>query len=132
MASAITASGSQGAILRRAALDALIKLDPRKLVGNPVILATEAVAALATVSLVDALVHHAPFGFPLQISAWLWATVLFANLAESVAEGRGKAAADALRAARVDTMAKRLPDPATTAIVSTPSHKLVVGDVVRV
>ena len=89
MASAITASGSQGAILRRAALDALIKLDPRKLVGNPVILATEAVAALATVSLVDALVHHAPFGFPLQISAWLWATVLFANLAESVAEGRG-------------------------------------------
>jgi K+-transporting ATPase ATPase B chain len=132
MASAITASGSQGAILRRAALDALIKLDPRKLTSNPVILATEVVAALATVSLVDALIHHAPFGFALQIAAWLWATVLFANLAESVAEGRGKAAADALRAARVDTMAKRLPDPASSAIVSTASHKLVVGDVVLV
>src|SRR5471030_2772691 len=108
MASAVTAEGSQGKILARASLDSLIKLDPRKLVGNPVILATEVVALLATVSTVDALIHHTSPGFAIQIAAWLWATVLFANFAESVAEGRGKAAADSLRAARVTTNAKQI------------------------
>ena len=132
MASAVTAEGSQGKILARASLDALVKLDPRKLVGNPVILATEVVAFLATVSVVDALVHHTSPGFAIQIAGWLWATVLFANFAESVAEGRGKAAADALRAARVTTMAKLIVDPASTMVVPTASHKLVVGDVVLV
>jgi K+-transporting ATPase ATPase B chain len=132
MASAVTASGSQGAILRRAALDSLVKLDPRKLTGNPVILATEVVAALATVSTIDAIVHHAASGFAFQIALWLWATVLFANFAESVAEGRGKAAADSLRAARVTTMAKLIADPATGLVVPTASHKLTVGDVVLV
>jgi K+-transporting ATPase ATPase B chain len=131
MPSAITASGSQGAILRRAGLDALIKLDPRKLVGNPVILATEVVAVLATVSTVDAFVHHASALFAVQIALWLWATVLFANFAESVAEGRGKAAADSLRAARVTTNAKLL-NEATGQITPTPSHKLVKGDLVLV
>jgi K+-transporting ATPase ATPase B chain len=130
MPSAVTAAGSQGAILRRAGLDALIKLDPRKLVGNPVILATEVVAALATVSVIDALVHHTSPGFAVQIALWLWATVLFANLAESVAEGRGKAAADSLRAARVTTNAKKIGDDGKVA--PTPSHMLRPGDVVLV
>ena len=67
MASAITASGPQGAIIKRAALDAFVKLDPRKLAGNPVILATEVVAVLATVSAVDAFVRHADAGFAVQI-----------------------------------------------------------------
>ena len=58
MASAVNAEGSQGKILARAAIDALVKLDPRKLLGNPVILATEVVAVLATVSLGDALVRR--------------------------------------------------------------------------
>src|ERR1700744_1588922 len=124
MASAISASGSKGAILRRAAIDALVKLDPRTLTGNPVILATEGVAVLATVSTVDAFVHHTSPLFAAQIAIWLWATGLFANLAESVAEGRGKAAADSLRAARVTTNAKLL-DPVTGQITPTPSHKLV-------
>src|SRR3984885_7229613 len=128
MASAISASGSQGAIPRRAGLDALIKLDPRKLVGNPVILATEVVAALATVSVIDALVHHTSPGFAIQIALWLWATVLFANFAESVAEGRGKAAADSLRAARVTTNAKKLDDSGK--VTSTASHLLRPGDIV--
>jgi K+-transporting ATPase ATPase B chain len=132
MASAVTAAGSQGPMLRRAAIDALIKLDPRKLLGNPVILATEVVALLATASFIDAALHHAPVGFSLQISLWLWATVLFANFAESVAEGRGKAAADSLRAARVTTKAKLIVDPATGATVSKPSHELVPGDLVLV
>jgi potassium-transporting ATPase ATP-binding subunit len=132
MASAVTAAGSQGAILRRAALDSLVKLDPRKLTGNPVILATEVVAALATVSTIDAIVSHTAIGFAFQIALWLWVTVLFANFAESVAEGRGKAAADSLRAARVTTMAKLIVDPNTGTVVPTASHKLTVGDVVLV
>jgi K+-transporting ATPase ATPase B chain len=130
MASAVTAEGSQGKILTRAGLDALVKLDPRKLVGNPVILATEAVAALATVSAIDALVHHTGLGFAVQIAIWLWATVLFANFAESVAEGRGKAAADALRAARVTTNAKLIGEGGR--VIATPSHQLRPGDMVLV
>jgi K+-transporting ATPase ATPase B chain len=132
MPSAVTAAGPQGAILRRAAWDSIAKLDPRKLAGNPVILATEVVAALATASAIDALVHHASAGFAVQIALWLWATVLFANFAESVAEGRGKAAADSLRAARVTTMAKLIVDDAAGLIVPTASHKLVPGDLVMV
>jgi K+-transporting ATPase ATPase B chain len=131
MPSAISAAGSQGAILRRAGIDSVIKLDPRKLTGNPVILATEVVAALATVSVVDAFVHHTAWGFAVQIALWLWATVLFANFAESVAEGRGKAAADSLRAARVTTNAKQI-NEANGQITPTPSHKLAKGDLVLV
>jgi K+-transporting ATPase ATPase B chain len=130
MPSAVTAAGSQSAILSRAGLDALIKLNPRKLVGNPVILATEVVAALATISVIDAVIHHTSPGFAIQIALWLWATVLFANFAESVAEGRGKAAADSLRAARVTTNAKKLGDDGK--VTPTPSHMLRPGDVVLV
>ena len=130
MASAVTAEGSQGKILARAAIDALVKLDPRKLLGNPVILATEVVAALATVSVVDALVRGVSPLFAIQIALWLWATVLFANFAESVAEGRGKAAADSLRAARVTTNAKQIGENGK--VVATPSHLLRPGDLVLV
>ena len=132
MASAISSTGSQGALLSRAGRDALVKLDPRKLTGNPVILATEVVAVLATISTLAAVLSHASPWFALQIALWLWATVLFANFAESVAEGRGKAAADSLRAARVDTMAKLIVDPATGTTVPTSAHKLAVGDVILV
>jgi K+-transporting ATPase ATPase B chain len=130
MSSAIAAPGAQAAMLRRASFDALVKLDPRKLVGNPVILATEVVAVLATASTISAVLNHSAPWFALQIALWLWATVLFANLAESVAEGRGKAAADALRAARVTTQAKLLNDAG--AVVMTASHLLQPGDTVLV
>ena len=132
MASITAEGGMQSAMLARAARDAFIKLDPRKLTGNPVILATEVVAALATVSLIAALVTGKPIGFAVQIAAWLWATVLFANLAESVAEGRGKAAADSLRAARVDTKAKLITDEATGATSLTAASALEVGQVILV
>ena len=134
MATASTLSaGPQGAMYRRAGLDALVKLDPRKLAGNPVILATEVVAVLATVSTIDALIHHGAIGFTLQIAIWLWATVLFANFAESVAEGRGKAAADSLRAARVTTKAKLLSDNGGLgAVVMTASNDLKMGDIILV
>ena len=131
MPSAISASPSgSGAMLRRAGLDAFIKLDPRKLLGNPVILATEVVAVLATASTIAAFASGAAPWFALQIALWLWATVLFANLAESVAEGRGKAAADSLRAARVTTNAKLI--GAGGAVTATPSYKLQPGDLILV
>jgi K+-transporting ATPase ATPase B chain len=132
MPSVLLAGGSQSSILGRAARDALVKLDPRKLAGNPVILATEVVAVLATFSTVVAIQRHTGVGFALQIAGWLWLTVLFANFAESVAEGRGKAAADSLRAARVDTKAKLIVDLERGTIVPTPSGKLAIGDVILV
>jgi len=118
--------------LARAGRDAVVKLDPRRLTGNPVIFATEIVAMLATASAALAIHAGGDWGFAVQLSAWLWATVLFANMAESVAEGRGKAAADSLRAARVTTKAKLLVDEALGVIVPTPAHKLGVGEVVLV
>jgi K+-transporting ATPase ATPase B chain len=121
-----------GPILTRAARDAVIKLDPRHLTGNPVILATEVVAILATVSTGIAMAAGGGWGFALQLALWLWATVLFANFAEAIAEGRGKAAADSLRAARVTTKAKLIVDPVRGTVVLTPAHKLGVGEVVLV
>ena len=112
----------------RALREAFLKLDPRKLAGNPVILTTEIVAILATLSAAIAIGHGAGAGFAIQVAAWLWAPVLFANFAESIAEGRGKAAADSLRATRVTTKAKLIVDPKTGTIVPTPAHLLGVGE----
>eukprot|EP01037_Dinobryon_pediforme_P016761 gene16760-16941_t len=132
MASAISAQSPMQGMIQRATVDALVKLDPRKLAGNPVILTTEIVAVLATLSTVVEAGSHRPAAFAGQIAGWLWATVLFANFAESIAEGRGKAAADALRAARVDTKAKLIIDPQLGTTVPTSAHKLAVGDIVLV
>ncbi len=132
MTSSIAAPGAQNALVGRAVADAFKKLDPRALVGNPVILSTEVVAALATVSLVAAILGHQSPWFALQIAAWLWATVLFANFAESVAEGRGKAAANSLRAARVTTKAKLIVDEKQDTVTLTPAHQLTIGQVVLV
>lgn len=111
---------------------AFAKLDPRELAGNPVILATEVVAALATVSAVVAIMGGQPAAFPVQIAVWLWLTVVFANFAEAIAEGRGKAAADSLRATRVTTKAKLIIDPSRNAMIPTPAHELAPGDLVLV
>ncbi|QGM46903.1 potassium-transporting ATPase subunit KdpB [Methylocystis heyeri] len=100
-------------IVRGAARDAFVKLDPRKLAKNPVIFVTEMVSVVVTVFFVrDLLANTGTAGFTGQITAWLWFTVLFANFAEAVAEGRGKAQADSLRRTRTETHAKRLIDPA--------------------
>ena len=88
---------------------AFVKLNPATLMKNPVIFVLEVVTALTTVLLVRDLVqHHAGVGFTFQIVLWLWFTVLFANFAEAVAEGRGKAQADSLRKTRTETRAKRI------------------------
>ena len=126
------ASSLDGRTLARAAKDAIIKLDPRRLTGNPVILATWVVALLATLSAGLTLSRGEDGAFALQLAGWLWATVLFANLAESIAEGRGKAAADSLRASRVTTKAKLIIDPQTATIIPTPAHELGGGQVVLV
>ncbi len=122
-----------GAILRRAALDAVLKLNPRHLVRNPVIFVTEIVSILVTILAVrDALAGNA-FGFQASVAAWLWLTVLFATFAEAVAEGRGKARAASLRAARGDTMARFVPMPDdTTLTIPRAAAELKRGDHVLV
>ncbi|MDD1685665.1 potassium-transporting ATPase subunit KdpB [Methanoregula sp.] len=104
-------------LYRRAAVDAVLKLDPRTLIANPVMFTVEAGSALTTLLYLQALTGagEAPAGFIGAISAWLWFTVLFANFAEALAEGRGKAQADSLRKMRQDTSAKKL-DPDYTLI----------------
>jgi potassium-transporting ATPase ATP-binding subunit len=97
------------AILRQAALDSVKKLDPRLMVKNPVMLVVEIGSVLTSVLLIQGVVNHqGSFAFNLQITLWLWFTVLFANFAEAMAEGRGKAQADTLRKAKGETMAIRL------------------------
>ncbi|MBS0640569.1 MAG: potassium-transporting ATPase subunit KdpB [Proteobacteria bacterium] len=97
------------AIMLPAIGDAFVKLDPRQMIRNPVMFVVEIVAALTTVLFIRDLLLGAPAkGFTLQIILWLWVTVLFANFAEAVAEGRGKAQAATLRRARTETTAKRL------------------------
>ena len=97
------------AILRQSALDSFRKLDPRLMVKNPVMLVVEIGSVLTTVLLIQGVVQHqGSFAFNLQITLWLWFTVLFANFAEAMAEGRGKAQADTLRKAKGETTAIRL------------------------
>src|SRR5712672_1941203 len=113
---------------------AFVKLDPRTLMKNPVMFVLEVVTALTTVILVrDRLTGGANLLFEFQIVLWLWFTVLFANFAEAVAEGRGKAQADALRRQRTETQAKLLMaagDSQKYRLV--PSTDLKVGNVVLV
>jgi K+-transporting ATPase ATPase B chain len=123
-------------IVRRAALDALRKLDPRRMARNPVMFVVEVGSAFTTALGLHALVTgrgEAPAGFILAVSAWLWITVLFANFAEAMAEGRGKAQADAMRRARRDVVARRLRAPhRDAAYEEVPSPQLRKGDVVLV
>jgi len=119
------------AILSRAVMDSVRKLDPCTMAKNPVMFVVEVGAALTTIQLIwNATRHSGGLGFGLQITLWLWFTVLFANFAEAMAEGRGKAQADTLRKARAETQAQRLCSDGHTEIV--PSSRLRSGDVVLV
>src|SRR3954465_142568 len=109
------------------------KLDPRSMVRNPVMFVVEVVATLTTVPFVrDLLAGRAGRGFAFQVTLWLWFTVLFANLAEAVAEGRGKAQADALRRTRTETQAKLLESAEGNRHRLGPGTSLKPGDVVLV
>src|SRR5437667_6355014 len=92
-------------IIWRAVLDAILKLNPRKMMGNPVMFVVEIGSVITTVLLFKS---SSAFKFNLQITLWLWFTVLFANFAEAMAEARGKAQADSLRKTKTDALAKRL------------------------
>jgi K+-transporting ATPase ATPase B chain len=120
-----------GAIVRRAAVDALAKLDPRIQILNPVMFIVEIGSAITTAIFLGQLFSGS--GTPLftgQVAFWLWFTVIFANFAEAMAEGRGKAQADTLRKTRTETLANRL--GADGRVESVPAAKLRKGDLVLV
>src|SRR5665213_3246926 len=100
------------------------KLDPRIMIRNPVMFVTMVGAALTTIGIFT---HSTDRGFIAQLALWLWFTVLFANFAEAVAEGRGKAQAASLRKARKDTMARRLKNGKEEKV---PAPELNKGDLV--
>ncbi|PZA10723.1 K(+)-transporting ATPase subunit B [Rhodopseudomonas palustris] len=120
------------AILVPAIGQAFVKLNPRTLIKNPVMFVLEVVTALATVLTIrDALTDGNSMLFELQITVWLWFTVLFANFAEAVAEGRGKAQADTLRQTRAQTTAKRLLMPGNNELYeAVAAERLEVGELV--
>ncbi|WP_459696693.1 potassium-transporting ATPase subunit KdpB [Acidisoma sp. C75] len=119
------------ALMREAAVLSLRKLDPRLLWRNPVMFTVEVVATLTTLLLLrDILAGRPGIGFAVQINLWLWFTVVFANFAEAVAEGRGRAQASTMRRARTETMARRLTGDGREE--SVPGAALREGDLVRV
>ena len=115
-------------IVGRALWEAVLKLNPRKMMGNPVMFVVEIGSVITTVLLFQG---SSAFKFNLQITLWLWFTVLFANFAEAMAEGRGKAQADTLRKARSETIANRLTG-CNGHVEKVPSSKLRAGDLVFV
>src|ERR1700723_2221406 len=126
-----TSSFTDTALLSRAVWDSVLKLDPRKMWKNPVMFVVEVGAVAATIDLTYGVMHHADgFAFSLQITIWLWFTLLFANFAEAMAEGRGKAQADTLRKARAETIAHRIKSGGAIEEIS--GAKLRAGDLVKV
>jgi K+-transporting ATPase ATPase B chain len=118
-------------IVRRAIGDSLRKLHPRTMARNPVMFVVEIGSVLTTLKLVqDALAGREGLGFEFQITFWLWLTVLFANFAEAMAEGRGKAQADTLRKAKTETTAHRERPDGSVEKVAAPALRK--GDIVRV
>src|SRR5579883_2802691 len=118
-------------ILRQVLVGAVAKLDPRVMVRNPVMFVVEIGSVVTTGLLIQDLIQHrAGFAFDLQITLWLWFTVLFANFAEAMAEGRGKAQADTLRKAKGETIAYRFRKDGTTEAVN--SSQLRAGDIIKV
>ena len=120
----------QGPLIRQAAVNAVKKLNPRQMLSNPVMFVTEIGSAIASYYFIVALRSHSiETGFLGGIAAWLWFTVLFANFAEALAEGRGKAQADTLRKMKTDTMANRI---VAGRIEQVPATRLRKGDLVLV
>jgi K+-transporting ATPase ATPase B chain len=106
-------------ITRGAVGSAVRKLHPRTMMRNPVMFVVEVGSVLTSVQFaIDAARGGGHLGFELQITVWLWLTVLFANFAEAMAEGRGKAQADTLRKARTETVANRLRDGGAAEVVA--------------
>jgi K+-transporting ATPase ATPase B chain len=111
-------------IVKRAVVDSFVKLNPRKMMRNPVMFVVEVGSVMTTLQLIRGIIAPVPgvtsIGFELQITLWLWFTVLFANFAEAMAEGRGKAQADNLRKSRTETIAHRVVSSSLTEDVPAP------------
>jgi K+-transporting ATPase ATPase B chain len=119
------------AIITRATGDSFKKLDPRWMARNPVMFIVEIGALVTTCFFIRSIATHAPTaGFEFAISVWLWFTVLFANFAEAVAEGRGKAQAEFLRRTKSDTMANQMVEGGQ--IVRVTANQLRKGDTIRI
>jgi K+-transporting ATPase ATPase B chain len=126
-------AGISGDLLVTAIGDAFGKLDPRTLIRNPVMFVVELVSVLTTILVVKgAITGSTGLGFAAQITFWLWFTVIFANFAEAVAEGRGKAQAENLRRTRTQTMAKRLASLTAQNYQTVPAPDLKQNDIVLV
>ncbi|WP_027665640.1 MULTISPECIES: potassium-transporting ATPase subunit KdpB [Rhizobium] len=133
MSQAKSASVMDSRILIPAVGAAFKKLNPRALARNPVMFVVATVSVLTTVLFLrDLVAGNGNLGFSFQINLWLWFTVLFANFAEAVAEGRGKAQADSLRKARTETQAKLLTANNGSGYRMVPGTSLKVGDLVLV
>src|SRR5208337_2422078 len=119
-------------IVSRAAIESFTKLDPRLMIRNPVMFVVEVTSVMVVFTLLrDTLAHRmALAGFEFQIALWLWFTVVFANFAEAMAEGRGKAQADNLRKTRTETQAKLIVADGASKLV--PAAQLRRGDIVMV
>lgn len=123
------------AIVKKALWDSIRKLNPRYQIKNPVMFVVEVGSVITTLLFIHSLFGkgEAPWGFILQISIWLWITVLFANFAESMAEGRGKAQAESLRKTRREISAKRLANAdRNSTVTNVSSSRLKKGDIVLV
>ncbi len=118
----------QSDLMKQAIKDSIPKLDPRTLWRNPVMFAVEMGAILTTMITARDIIAGGNFGFDVQISIWLWFTILFANFAEALAEGRGRAQAENLRQARSEAIANRLLNDGSTEQVS--ALELRKGDLV--
>ena len=125
MSTAKTRSIWDPAIVRGAIAGALVKLHPRTMAKNPVMFVVEVGSVLTALALLrDAVQGRPGLGFEIQITFWLWLTVLFANFAEAMAEGRGKAQAETLRKARTETVAALIrPDGSTETVAATQLRK---------
>ena len=130
MSKAVSQKLFEPALVRAAIGQSFAKLDPRQLWRNPVMFVTAVVAAASSVLFVRDIFGGENPALMGQISAWLWFTVIFANFAEALAEGRGKAQAESLRRGKVEAMAKKLGSDGR--ITSVPATALRVGDIVLV
>src|SRR5580765_6839042 len=138
-----TATARQGSLswfvnpdlMKRALIDSFLRLTPRYQWRNPVMFVVYVGSILTTILWIQALIGtgDAPAGFILAVTLWLWVTLLFANFAEAIAEGRSKAQAASLRSARKDTVAKKLAraEPGAKS-TNVPSSQLRRGDIVYV
>ena len=123
-------------IIPEALKASFIRLNPFNLVRNPVMLVVEIGSLITTIITVSNIISHQPYGFNLQISIWLWFTVLFSNFAEAVAENRGKAQTEALKSSRSTSSAHRVPEKSTLAnpgdAEEVPALNLKKGDLILV